>query len=202
MKLKEFRRKMQKEVFSTAEARILCFDENPGLLNLQMHQWKKSGDLVSLKRGLYMFTGVRPSTVEIARNLYSPCYFSLEYALNFYGIIPEAVFEYTLVTPKSTRRFVSPMGIFTYQTIKKEAFFGFDTETLMAEKEKALVDYFYLHSSELEPDDGFWEHSRIEAGVTKINFKKVFSHAKFFKSSKLTLLLHSFYSYAKSHQTY
>ena len=202
MKLKEFRRKMQKAVFSTAAAHILCFDESPDLLNLQLHQWKKSGDLVSLKRGLYMFTGVKPHTAEIARNLYSPCYFSLEYTLNFYGVIPEAVFEYTLVTPKATRRFVTPMGIFNYQTIKKDAFFGFDPATLMAEKEKALVDYFYLHSAELEPDDGFWEHSRIEAGVTEINFKKVFSYAKSFKSSRLTLLLHSFHSYAKSHQTH
>ena len=149
-----------------------------------------------------MLADAKPTMAEIARNLYTPCYFSLEYALNFYGIIPEAVFEYTLVTPKATRRFASPTGIFSYQSIKKEAFFGFDPETLMAEKEKALVDYFYLHSTELEADDSFWEHSRIEAGVTEINFKKVFFYAKFFKSSKLNLLLHSFYSYAKSHQTH
>lgn len=202
MKFKEFRKKMQKNIFSTAEARILCFDNNSDILNLQLHQWKKSGDLVSLKRGIYMFTDAKTSTLEIALNLYSPCYFSLEYALNFYGIIPEAVFEYTLVTPKSTRRFKTPIGVFTYQTIKKDAFFGFNPETLMAEKEKALVDYFYLHSAELEPDDAFWKHSRFEAGVTEINFKKVLSYAKFFKSPKLTFLLHSFYSYAKSHQTY
>lgn len=193
---------MQKEVFVTAEAHVLCFNESPDLLNLQLHQWKKSGELVSLKRGVYMFADAKPPAAEIARNLYSPCYFSLEYALNFYGIIPEAVFEFTLVTPKATRRFKTPMGIFTYQTIKKDAFFGFDSETLMAEKEKALVDYFYLHSAELRADDSFWEHSRIEAGVTGVNFKKVFSYAKPFKSSKLNLLLHSFYSYAKSHQAH
>lgn len=202
MKFKEFRKKMQKNIFSTAEARILCFDNNSDILNLQLHQWKKSGDLVSLKRGIYMFTDAKPSTLEVALNLYSPCYFSLEYVLNFYGIIPEAVFEYTLVTPKSTRRFKTPIGVFIYQTIKKGAFFGFNPETLMAEKEKALVDYFYLHSAELVADDAFWKHSRFEASVTEINFKKVLSFAKSFKSSKLTFLLHSFYSYAKSHQAY
>lgn len=191
---------MRKPIFTTAEARILCFDEHPDVLNVQLHQWKKSGDLVSLKRGVYMFSDAKPSACEIARNVYSPCYFSLEYALNLYGIIPEAVFEYTLVTPKATRRFVTPIGVFIYQTIKKEAFFGFDPETLMAQKEKALVDYFYLHHAELEPNDDFWKHSRIEASSTDIHFKKAFVYAKKFQSSRLMLLLHSFYAYAQSHQ--
>ena len=199
MKLKEFRKKMQKSIFSTVEARILCFNENPDVLNLQLHQWKNAGDLISLKRGIYMFPDSKSSASEIARNLYSPSYFSLEYALNFYGIIPEAVFEYTLVTPKATRRFVTPPGVFNYQTIKKEAFCGFDPETLMAEKEKALVDYFYLHMAEMEPNDSFWRDSRLEANATKIDFKKTFSYAKLFRSAKLISLLDSFYFYAKSH---
>lgn len=198
MKLKEFRKKMQKNVFKTNEARIVCFRDHPDVLNLQLHQWKKSGDLVALKRGTYMFSDSKPPAFEIARNLYSPSYFSLEYALNFYGIMPETVFEYTLVTPKATRCFLTPMGVFTYQKIKKEAFCGFDPETLMAEKEKALVDYFYLHSSTLEANDSFWEHSRLEANATNIDFKKTLSYAKLFKSFRLISLLNSFYSYAKS----
>lgn len=193
---------MQKNVFSTVEARLVCFGENPAVLNLQLHQWKKSGDLISLKRGLYMFSDAKASIKELARGLYSPCYLSLEYALSYYGIIPEAVFEYTLVTPKPTRRFVTPQGTFSYQTLKKEAFFGFDSETLMAEKEKALVDYFYLHSAELQTKDRFWENSRFEAGATEINLSRVLHYAKAFKSSKLTALLHNFASYAKSHQTH
>lgn len=200
MKLKEFRKKMEKSVFSTAEARIVCVGGNPDVLNLQLHQWKKAGDLVSLKRGIYMFTDAEVTAAEIARSLYEPCYFSLEYVLSFYGIMPEATFEYTLVTPKATRRFVTPRSVFNYQTIKKEAFFGFDPETLMAEKEKALVDYFYLHRDELEANDRFWDDSRMEASATEINFNKVFRYSTFFDSPKLTLLLHSFQSYAKSHQ--
>lgn len=202
MKLKDFKTKMLKNVFSTAEARILFFDGNPRILNLQLHQWKKSGDLLQLKRGIYMFSDAKPPISEIAKSLYSPCYFSLEYALGFYGIIPEAVFQYSLVTPKATRRLETPMGIFNYQTIKKEAFFGFDPETLMAEKEKALVDYFYLHSAQLEPTDDFWKHSRLEAGATEIDFEKALSYAKLFKSTKLNILLNSFHSYAKSYQIY
>lgn len=200
MKLKEFRRAMVKNVFSTEEARVVCFRDKPAVLNLQLHQWKKNGDLIALKRGLYMFADAKVSAAEIARHLYFPCYFSLEYALSIFGILPEAVFEYTLVTLKATRRFETPAGIFVYQTLKKSAFIGFDAETLMADKEKALVDYFYLHGAELKPEDSFWEESRLEAHATAIDFKKVFSYAKLFQSDRLSFLLHHFYTYAKSHQ--
>src|SRR3989339_289298 len=101
MKLKEFRKAMIKKVFSTEEARVVCLRDKPAVLNLQLHQWKKNGDLIALKRGLYMFADAKVSAAEIARHLYFPCYFSLEYALSVFGILPEAVFEYTLVTPKA-----------------------------------------------------------------------------------------------------
>ncbi len=202
MKLKDFRKKMKKAIFSTAEARIICFRDKPKVLNQQLHQWTKSGDMVSLKRGLYMFPDMKQEIHEVARNLYYPCYFSLEYALNFYGIMTETVFEYTLVSTKVTRRFKTSAGTFIYHKIKKEGFTGFDPETLMAEKEKALVDYFYLNSNKLQTSDSFWESSRLEAGLTKINFKRALDYAKLFKSKKLEVLLNSFHSYAKSRQNY
>ncbi len=202
MKFKDFRKKMEKNIFSTAEARILCFSDTPSVLNLQLHQWKKSGDLIALKRGLYMFADIEPKTSEIAHNLYYPSYFSLEYALNFYGVMPEAVFEYTLVSTKTTRYFKTPVGIFSYRKIKKEGFTGFDPKTLMAKKEKALVDYFYLNSGNIEPNDKFWKNSRLEAGATELNLKKALHYAKLFNSKKLNLILNSFFSYAKSQQNY
>lgn len=198
MKLKDFQKKMKKTVFITQEARLVCLDENPKVLNVQLHQWKKSGDLVALKRGLYMFPHATVTTAEIAKNLYSPCYFSLEYALSLYGVMPEAVFEYTLVTPKATRRFETPAGIFSYRTISREAFTGFDSDTLMADNEKALVDWFYLNTSKLENSETFWEQSRLEANATKLDFTKIFRYARLFRSKKLLLLLRSFQSYATS----
>ncbi|MBI2638082.1 hypothetical protein HYW83_00640 [Candidatus Peregrinibacteria bacterium] len=201
MKLKDFRKWMKKAIFTTAEARIVCFTDKPSVLNLQLHQWTKSGDLISLKRGLFMFSDKHATKTEIAKQLYYPCYFSLEYVLNLHGIMPEAVFEYTLVTTKTTRRFETPAGVFAYRKIKREAFAGFDSETLMAEKEKALADYFYLRGDSFKAEDDFWKESRLEATATNMDFKKVFRYAKLFKSKKLEFLLHSFFAYAKSHQT-
>ena len=100
MKLKDFRKKMGKGIFSTAEAQLVAFPENPAIVNLQLHQWKKNNDIIALKRGLSMFSDYSASghEAEIARSLYCPCYFSLQQALSFYGIIPEATFTHTLVT--------------------------------------------------------------------------------------------------------
>ncbi len=204
MKLKDFRKKMEKGVFSTAEAHLVVFPESSVMINLQLHQWKKNNDIAALKRGLFMFSDYSASghEAEIARSLYCPCYFSLQQALSLYGIIPEATFSHTLVTTKATRHFQTPVGNFYYRKIKGEAFTGFDSNTLMAEKEKALVDYFYFYGSGFKATDSFWEESRLEAGATKVNFQKVFRYAKLFNSKKLEILLHSFYLYAKSHQTH
>lgn len=204
MKLKDFRKKMGKGIFSTAEAHLVVFPESPAVMNLQLHQWKENRDIIAVKRGLFVFADypIYKHKAQIARMLYEPCYFSLEYALSFYGIIPEAAFTYTLVTTKATRYFKTPVGNFSYRTIKREAFTGFDANTFMAEKEKALADYFYFYGSNFKTTDSFWEESRLEAGATKVNFKKVFRYAKLFNSKKLETLLYNFSLYAKSHQTY
>lgn len=193
---------MKKGIFTTTEAQLVGFDENPLLVNLQLHQWRKSDEITSLKRGLFMFTDYRPKKPEVAKTLREPCYFSLEYALSVYGIIPEAVFTHTLVTTKAGRRFETPEGVFEYHKIKHEAFAGFDSKTLMADKEKALVDYFYLRGARFQPNDIFWGESRLEASTTGVNFKKVFRYANLFGSKKLNMLLNSFYNYAKSHQNH
>ena len=202
MKLKDFKKKMEKGLFTTAEAQVVAFKNNPLLTNLQLHQWGKNGDIIRLKRGVYMFADAKPAISDIAKNLYFPCYFSLEYILSLNNIIPEAVFTYTLVTTKPTRMFKTPLGNFSFRKIKREAFTGFDAETLMAEKDKAFVDYFYLNSSRLKEGYNFWEESRLEAVETELNFKKIFHYAKLFNSKKLIYLLKNFENYAKSYQNH
>lgn len=188
---------MQKGIFSTTEAQVVAFMDDPKMINLQLYQWKKSADLMRLKRGLFMFSDFKPNAAELAKSLYSPCYFSLEYILSLHNILPEAVFSYTLVTTKKTCRFNTPLGQFIYHHIKKAAFIGFDAETLMADREKALVDYFYLNTSRLKADPVFWQESRLNGA--ELNFKKVFHYAKLFQSKKLITLLTDFQHYAKTH---
>jgi len=196
MKLKEFKKAMKKSVFRTAEAQLIGFKSSSSLVNLQLYQWKLSGDLIQLKRGVYAFSEAKLDSKDIARALYEPCYFSLEYVLNLHNIMPEVVFAHTLVTTKATRKFTTPLGDFYFRKIKKEAFLGFDPDSLVANKEKALVDYFYLNSAKLIPNRKFWTEMRFY--TEELNFKKIFQYASAFKSKKLIYLLNNFKSYAKA----
>ena len=109
-------------------------------------------DIVRIKKGLYVFGNDyrrRPYSREILANLiYGPSYISLEYALHYYGLIPERVEAVTSVTSGRSRRFFTPVGLFVYRKIPLKAFqSGMDMieieggrSFLIATPEKALAD--------------------------------------------------------------
>jgi predicted transcriptional regulator of viral defense system len=195
MKFKEFKKKMKKNIFSKTEAQLVAFETSPEVLKLQLHQWVKSGDLIALKKGLYVYSDVQINKVEIAKYLYFPSYISLEYALSIYGIIPDVPFSMTMITTKTSRTFDTVFGQFIYHKIKGEAFFGFDTVTLIAEREKALVDYFYFNTKYFVPNFTFWEEQRFQ-NLNEVDFSKAYSFLEKFNVKKLTVLLRSLEEYA------
>ena len=110
------------------------------------------GELIRLRRGLYAVGAQyrqNPLSLEILANLlYGPSYISLEYALSWYGMIPERVAELTSVCLGRSRMFETPVGRFSYTFIPKKAYVeGYDLielsdgrTFLMATREKALID--------------------------------------------------------------
>ena len=112
----------------------------------------KAGDIVRVKKGVYVFgDGYRRSawSREILANLiYGPSYVSLDYALAFYGFIPERVTVVTSVTLSRSRRFETPLGLFTYRRLFGCKYaIGIDQQTLeagqhflIAAPAKALAD--------------------------------------------------------------
>jgi predicted transcriptional regulator of viral defense system len=115
----------------------------------------RKGIIIRVKKGLYIFEDEyrrRPYSKEILANLmYGPSYVSLDYALQHYGLIPERVEAVTSVTTGRSRRFSTPVGLFTYRTIPLNAFrigmdrleIGDGRAFLMATPEKALADKLY-----------------------------------------------------------
>ena len=81
-------------------------------------QLLKSGVLVRVKKGLYIFGHAyakQPYSKEVLANLiYGPSAISLTYALSYYQLIPEQVVTVTSITPKRTKQFKTPVGNFTY----------------------------------------------------------------------------------------
>jgi len=114
------------------------------------------GQIIRVKKGLYIFGQdyrKRPYSREIIANLiYGPSYISQDYALSYYGLIPERVETLTCVTTGRTRKFDTPVGMFTYLMIPLEAFqvgmarieLQDGGSFLIATPEKALVDKIYL----------------------------------------------------------
>ncbi len=123
---------------------------------VQLNRWIKAGKLIRLKRGLYTLPEekrkVSFSLRWLANSLYSPSYLSLEYMLSFYDLIPERVSKITSVTLLKTACFENLLGKFSYKTLQKEHFFGFEEsrdewnrKILIASPEKALLDFIYLY---------------------------------------------------------
>lgn len=106
--------------------------------------------LLRLKRNLYCLADRIPNDYLLANILYHPSYLSMEFALFFYSLIPEVPYSITSITAKPTREFEVMNKIFSYQTIKKTAFCGYQpqkiesTTFLMATPEKALADFLYF----------------------------------------------------------
>ena len=124
---------------------------NPQVLRNQLNRWQDKKLLLKLRRGAYVFmTEARPDRSWIANKLYEPSYLSLEYALDFYDLIPDRVADVTSLTTLKTMRFENKLGHFIYRHVNPRVFRGFrqmgDAKLLffMAEPEKAVVDFLYF----------------------------------------------------------
>ena len=134
--------------------------QDVGAIKVQISRWLKTGKLIQIKRGLYLFaTSYRkkePFKPYIAALLVKPSYVSCEKALEFHGLIPEGVGVYTSVTTKRQAKFDSREGVFEYHHIKPSLFWGYNSVShenqtgFVASPEKALLDFFYykrIHAS-------------------------------------------------------
>lgn len=112
---------------------------------------KRSGELIQLKRGVYETEKNTPGYC-LAGAIFGPSYLSFDYALSYYGLIPEAVYAYTSATfgKKKAKEVENPFGRFLYLDVPPEAYpFGIVIKEengyvyQMACPEKALCDKLY-----------------------------------------------------------
>ena len=87
---------------------------------------EKSGDLIRLKKGLYLISPTlskQALSIElIANHLYGPSYISYESALSFYGLIPERVYSVKSATSKRSKKYLTPIGNYEYITVPEHYF--------------------------------------------------------------------------------
>jgi len=164
MKYIDLLEKLGKQGFFDLATVVQLTGERRASIRIQLSRWRRSGKLISLRRGMYAFpeigTAGSINRALLANSLYRPSYLSTYWALGFYGLIPEKVVMYTSVTRRVTRSFSNPLGQFQYRSVKDAAFFGYKPrrigtdKVLIAEPEKALLDLWYLES-------GDWSQARM-----------------------------------------
>lgn len=166
----------------------------------------RKGEIIRVKKGLYIFGEQHrraPYCRELLANLiYGPSCVSLEYALHYYGLIPERVETVTSVTCGRSRSFETPVGHFSYRAIPLSAYMiGIDRieladgrAFLMALPEKALADRVVAdRGSALRTQKELavllQESLRVDMSVlTALNPEALMTIAAAYRSQRLKLL--------------
>lgn len=201
MKLSKFVNKYKDEPFIDS-ATFALVSGNPQGLRCNVQYWRKQGHLISLKRGIYVFSeDLRHQPLSmgfIANNLLSPSYVSLEYALSYYDLIPERVTVCTSVTTQKTTTFKTPVSIFEYRSVKEGLLRGFTKakesgrDYFIATPEKAILDFFYFHQ-ELKGETGEFESYRFQ-NLEIVNLKR-FGQLKKLYGKKVNKIAISFLNF-------
>lgn len=186
-------------IFSYGDVRSFFPQEASATVRKELYRWNKKGWIRTLKNGIYEPVLLANSSYPdfyLANRLYSPSYVSLEAALSHYSVIPEVSMAVTSVSTKPTRSFKNDHGLFIYRTIRPRAFTGYYIEkmggidVLIAEPEKALVDFLYFKRREGEAIN--FEQERFDkTKIARMSRKKLKLYAGLFN-----LDLRGLYAYA------
>ncbi len=171
---------------------LLAGVSEPESIEVQISRWQKAGKLIQLKRGIYVlsepYRKIEIFEPYIASILKTPSYLSLEKALEYHNLIPEAVAVYTAVTTKRPGKFICKLGTFDYRHIQSSLFWGYESVTInkqtafIASPEKTLLDLLYLKKVKVSLD--YLKELRLQ-NVEKINTDKLFKYARRFKKPKI-----------------
>lgn len=201
MRFLDFKQQFSKYiVFSTREIEKLY----PGFNKMNLLTWQKKGYLLKLRNSWYCFSEINTDEATLfyaANKIYNPSYVSLETALFYYGIIPEAVFMISSISTLKTNEFKNKHRFFNYTNIKSNCFFGYkfikneNFTFKIAEIEKALLDFLYFRYSIKTLDDINSLRFNKQLLKEKLNLQKLLDYAKLYNSkilSKKVQILKSF----------
>lgn len=161
----------------------------------QIDRWEKKEYIQKVKQGFYVFADQEITTSFLflaAHRIYSPSYISLEKALNFYGLIPEETFQITSVSTKKTTEFETSIGNFRYRHISPRLFWGYrftsfeQQKILMADPEKALLDFLFFHPELKTPDDFVEMRINSDSFRNHIDMQKFNTYLKAFENKSFT----------------
>ena len=160
----------------------------------------KDKKLFKIVNGLYETDSNTPGYL-LASSIYGPSYISFEYALSYYGLIPERVTTITCATfeKKKKKEYITDFGTFTYRDIPSSAY---PEEIILKEEnnysyqiatpEKALCDKLYSLSplfNYTNLENMLFNDLRIdEEEFNKLDILKINKLSKLYHSTNVELL--------------
>lgn len=160
----------------------------------------KNGNLIKIINGLYE-TDPDVNGYLLAGSIYGPSYLSFDYALSYYGLIPEKVTAYTNATcgKKKKKRYENKFGSYFYRDVPTEVYpLGINViqegeySYQIATPEKALCDKLYTlnpinNMSELE--NVLFNDLRIdEMEFNNLNIQDINEISQYYHSTNVDLL--------------
>jgi predicted transcriptional regulator of viral defense system len=149
-------------------SKLMLFDQkqlklfDPNFDDKQFFDWQKNNLIKKVIRGKYILADQEIDDsfrYFVSSQIYKPSYISMELAMANYGLIPETINNVTCISTKKTQKFFTPIGNFFYRHLKPSLFWGYQLVSVrgvfypLAEIEKVILDYLYLHSDIAEHND-------------------------------------------------
>ena len=161
----------------------------------------KSGILFRLTRGIYE-TDSEANPCFLASSILSPSYLSFDWALSYYGLIPEKVFSITSASLniRKNKTFINKFGRYEYSDIPVSAFSegltyieNGDYIVKIATKEKAICDSLYkwrvVNSVKALKEVLFIDKRIDEDEFSTCDFKLMMKLASLYKKTNLDMLI-------------
>ena len=173
-------------VFDTTVVNNLYPTLSDGARRALVHRAIESGEVLRIRRGLYILSReIERSVVTkfcLVERIYSFSCVSFESALSFHGLIPEAVFSIGAASAKRSRNFNTPLGRFSFTRVTASPFYaGVENKRLgkigfapIATPTRAIADLIFVRKEISWEKDGslfLTDSMRIELE----DLKKVFA---------------------------
>ena len=176
----------------------------PGFDKRRLVEWQARGYLKRVINRWYRFTETPVDEALLwftANRIYQPAYLSLETAFSYHGLIPEGVYTLTSVSSRKTQEYHTPIGTFRYQHLLPRLYFGYEVlrptgtwPVLMADLEKALLDYCYLHPELRTVDDFAAMRLNTDVLRNKLNPARLADYQTLFAHQRLNQRIESLLS--------
>lgn len=164
---------------------------------MKIKRMTENHEILKLTRNLYETDLMTPGYL-VAGAICSPSYLSFDFALSYYGLIPERVYTYTSAScgKRKKKIYQNPLGTFTYRDVPVSAFpyeIMLKSEEgsvfAVASPEKALCDKLYTMKpvrSKKEMEYLLFEDLRVDKDeLKKLDFSVLSELCPLYKSTSL-----------------